>query len=69
MSCLHCQELLHGSVKQAQLSAKPVSLGEGRQLITEAITKGHIKPRRPGHHHSSPPASMPFNFHDHNLSP
>ena len=35
--------------KQAQLSAKPVSLGEGWQLITQAITEGHIEPRGPGH--------------------
>ena len=31
--------------KQAQLSAKPVSLSNGRWLTTQAITKGHIKPR------------------------
>ena len=30
--------------KQAQLSANPVSLGEGWQLITKAITKGCIEP-------------------------
>ena len=30
--------------KQAQLSANPVSLGEGWQLIAQAITKGCIKP-------------------------
>ena len=40
--------------KQAQLSAKPVSLGEGWQLIAQAITEGHIKPRGPGHPHSIP---------------
>ena len=34
--------------KQAQLSAKPISLGEGRWLITQAITEGHIEPRGPG---------------------
>ena len=27
----------------------PLSLGEGSQLITQAITEGHIKPRGPGH--------------------
>ena len=37
--------------KQAQLNAKPISLGEGRQLITQAITEGHIEPRGPGHPH------------------
>ena len=31
--------------KQAQLSVNLVSLGEGQQLIAQAITKGHIKPR------------------------
>ena len=46
--------------KQAQLSAKPVSLGNGWQLIAQAITEGHIKPRGLGalipsylHHHHS----------------
>ena len=31
--------------KQGQLSAKPVSLGEGWQLIAQAITEGDIEPR------------------------
>ena len=35
--------------KQAQISTKPISLGNGRWLIVQAITEGHIKPRRPGH--------------------
>ena len=35
--------------KQPQLSAKLVSLGDGWQLITQAITKGHIEPRGLGH--------------------
>ena len=35
--------------KQAQLSANLVSLGEGWQLIAQAITKGCIKPRGSGH--------------------
>ena len=30
--------------KQAQISAKPISLGLGRWLITQAVTEGHIKP-------------------------
>ena len=55
--------------KQASLSAKPISLGEGRWLIAQAITKGHIKPRGPGHPHSIPPVSMPFNFHNQDMSP
>ena len=55
--------------KQAQFNAKPISLGEGRQLITQAITEGHIKPRGPGHPHSIPPTSMPFRFHNQDLSP
>ena len=29
--------------KKAQISAKPISLGIGRQLIAQAITKGHIE--------------------------
>ena len=54
--------------KQAQLSAKPVSLGDSWQLIAQAITKGHIKPRGPGHLHSIPPASTPFNFYNQDSS-
>ena len=50
--------------KQAQLSAKSVSLGDGQQLIAQTITKGHIKPRGPGHPHSILPVSTPFNFHN-----
>ena len=55
--------------KQAQLSTKPVHLGDGWQLIAKTITKGHIGPRGPGHPRSIPPASPPFNFHNQDLSP
>ena len=55
--------------KQAQLSTKPVSLGEGRCLIAQAITEGHIEPRGPAHPQSIPPASAPFNFWNQDLSP
>ena len=55
--------------KEAQISTKPISLGDGRQLITQAITEGHIKPREPGCPWSIPPASMPFNFGNHDMSP
>ena len=55
--------------KQAQLSAKPVSLGDGWQLITQAIMGGHTEPRGPGHPHSMPAASTPFNFQNQDLSP
>ena len=48
--------------KQALLSANLVSLGEGWQLITQAITKRCTEPRGPGCPHSIPPASTPFNF-------
>ena len=54
--------------KQAQLSAKPVSLGDGQLLIAHAITEGHIEPRGPGHPHSIPSASTPFNFHNQDFS-
>ena len=50
--------------KQAQFSAKPVSLGDDQWLIAQAITEGHIKPRGPGHPCSIPPASTLFNFHN-----
>ena len=54
--------------KQAQLSTKPVSLGDGQQLIAQAITEGHIKPRGPGHPCSIPPASTLFNFCNQDVS-
>ena len=53
----------------AQHSAKPVSLGDGRLLITQAIAEGHIKLKGPGHPHSIPPALMPFSFCNEGLSP
>ena len=55
--------------KQAQISTKPISLANDRQLIAQAIIKGHIEPRGPGHPWSTPPASMPFNFHNQDMSP
>ena len=55
--------------KQSKLKAKPVSLGDGQQLIAETITEVHIEPRSPGCPHSLPPVSMPFNFHNQDLSP
>ena len=55
--------------KQAQLNAKPRSLGEGRWLITHTIMEGNIKPRGPHHPHSIPPVLMPFSFHNQDLSP
>ena len=54
---------------QAQLSAKPVSLGDGQQLITQAITEEHIKPRGPGCPHSILPASTSFNLCSQDLPP
>ena len=54
--------------KQAQLSAKPVSLGDCWQLIVQAITGGPIELREPGHPHSISPASTPFNFCNQDLS-
>ena len=55
--------------KQAQLSTKAVSLGDGQQLITQAITRGHIEPREPSCPNSIPPASSPFNFHNQDSYP
>ena len=46
--------------KQAQLSTKPVSLGNGWWLISQAIMEGHIKPRGPGH-------LIPPHLHQHHL--
>ena len=42
--------------KQVQLSAKSVSLGNGRQLIAQAITKGHIE-------QGGLATLIPFNLH------
>ena len=55
--------------KQAQLSVKPISISDGRWLIAQAITKGHIELRGHGHPQSIPPPSMPFNFHNQDMSP
>ena len=55
--------------KQAQLSANPVSLGEGWQLIAQAITEWCIEPRGPGHPCSILPASSPFSFYNQGNSP
>ena len=55
--------------KQAQLSAKLVNLGDGQQLIAQAITEGHIELRGLGCPHSIPPASTPFSFHNQESSP
>ena len=50
--------------KQTQLNTNAVSLGEGQQLIAQAITEQHIEPRGPGHPHSILPVSPPFSFHN-----
>ena len=55
--------------KPAQLSVKPASLGDGQQLIAQAIPEGHIEPRGPGNPHSIPTASTPFDFCNQDLSP
>ena len=48
--------------KQAQLAAKPVSLGDGQQLIAQAITEGHIEPRGPGDLRSIPTCINTIHF-------
>ena len=60
---------ISGVDKEAQLSAKPASLGDGQQLIAQAITEGHIKPMGSYHPCSILPASTPFNFCNQDLSP
>ena len=69
----HAMFKLSGTIswvsKQAQLSAKPVSLWDGWQLIAHAITEGHIEPRGPCYLCSIPPASTPFNFCNQDSSP
>ena len=55
--------------KQAQISTKPVCLGDGRQLIAQAITKGHIEPGGPGCPWSIPLACTPLNFCNQDMSP
>ena len=49
--------------KQAQLQAKPVSLGEGWWLIAQAITEWCIKPRGPRNPHSILPVSPMCSFY------
>ena len=64
---------LSGSIgwveRQTQLSGKPVSLHEGQQLIVQAITESHIKPRGSGCPCSIPHVSTPFNFTNKDPSP
>ena len=48
--------------KQSQLETKPVSLGDGWQLIAQAITEGHIEHSGPGYPCSTTPVSTSFNF-------
>ena len=55
--------------KQAQLNANAVTLGEGWQVITQAITEQHFEPRGPGSPCSILPASPPFSFHNQDESP
>ena len=55
--------------KQSQLETKPVSLGDGWQLIAQAITERHIEHSGPGYPCSTTPASTSFNFCNPNLSP
>ena len=70
MQCSSHQEPLVGWFgKQAHLNTNPVTLGEGWQLITQAITEWCIEPRRPSHPHSIQPASLPFNFCTQDQSP
>ena len=54
---------------QFGLVVNPASLGNGWQLITQAIAEGHIEPRGPSCVCSIPPALTPFNFHNQDLSP
>ena len=43
-------------------------LADGRWLIAQAITEGHIKPRGSGHPWSIPSASTPFSFCNQDMS-
>ena len=69
----HTLFMLSGAIgwvgKQAQLNANPVSLGEGQQLIAQAITEQCIKPRGPRFPCSILPASSPVNFCSQDQSP
>ena len=53
---------ISGVGKQAQLRASAVSMGEGQQLIAQAITEWCIEPRGSGCPHLILPASPPFSF-------
>ena len=55
--------------KHAQLNIKALSLCEGWQLISQAITEWHVKARGPGHPYQCPPVLLPFRFHNQDGSP
>ena len=48
--------------KQAQFNTNALTLQEGWQLITQAITEWCVEARGPGHHHTCPPVLPPFSF-------
>ena len=55
--------------KLVGLNANALSLWEGRQLITQAITKWCPEARGPGHPHSCLSVSLLFRFHIYNWPP
>ena len=55
--------------KLAHLSANPLTIQEGQQVITQAISKCQIGMRGPGHPCSYPTAPQPFRFYHGNEFP
>ena len=62
--CFYVVTHHHLGWQTSPTQSKPASLGDGQQLIAQAITEGHIQPRGHGHPWSISPASTPFNFHN-----
>ena len=48
--------------KSAYLAADPMTIQEGRQAITQAVTDCWVNARGPGHPHVNPLAQQPFPF-------
>ena len=67
--CIHAVRHHQLGWQTSPTQCQTSELGDGWQLITKAITEGHIKPRGPGCPLSIQPASTPFNFHNQDLSP
>ena len=55
--------------KAAYLTANPMTIQEGKRVITQAVSDNRVKARGPGHAHANLPAQQPFWFNSHRASP